>query len=206
MEMLTFFILVSFLPVFCPCREVCSVFWWLWECSLLEQPLPLGSGAFPAPSFSYNHCKSRNTKPQAQGFVSCFSPNPLELIIAKAILQREIISEKLPSVSLALKILSLEQMLWLLPHSFRYQLLAQNFWEVEHSYLGSQGTLEWAHSFECSRTPDVSLYWFQIFCQNLMTCQNADTEFSTSFSLCWQLCRKRVPGFFIYFFSCVHFL
>lgn len=133
-----------------PCREICSVLWWLWECILLEHPFSLGSGAFAAPGFC-NRCKSGNTKPQAQDFVSCSSPNPLELIIAKDILQREIISEKLPSVSLALKILSVGQILWLVPHSFRYQILPQNFWDVEHSYLGSQNTLEWSYSSECSR-------------------------------------------------------
>lgn len=150
MEMLTFFILVNFLWVFCPCREICSVLWWLWECILLEHPFSLGSGAFAAPGFC-NRCKNGNAKPQAQDFVSCSSPNPLELIIAKDILQREIISEKLPSVSLALKILSVGQILWLVPHSFRYQILPQNFWDVEHSYLGSQNTLEWSHCSECSR-------------------------------------------------------
>lgn len=205
MEMLTFFILVNFLWVFCPCREICSVLWWLWECILLEHPFSLGSGAFAAPGFC-NRCKNGNAKPQAQDFVSCSSPNPLELIIAKDILQREIISEKLPSVSLALKILSVGQILWLVPHSFRYQLLPQNFWDVEQLLGITEHTwmkpLLWMQQMFLG-TPEVLLYWFQIFCQNLMTCQNANTGFSTSFSLLTAV-HGKVCLDFIYFSSCVH--
>lgn len=153
MEMLTFFILVNFLWAFCPCREICSVLWWLWECILLEHPFPPGIGAFPAPGFSCNHWKSRNAKPQAQSVVSCPSPNPLELIIAKDVFQREIINlwETDFCLSGPENLTSGANAVTVLPHSFRCQLLSQNFWDVEHSYLGSQNTLEWSHSSECSR-------------------------------------------------------
>lgn len=113
---------------------------------------------FSSSNSSCKHCKSGNAKPQAQEFVSCFSPNPLELIIAKDILQREMVNLWETAFCLsAPENLTVGQMLWLLSRSFRHQLFSQNFWDMEHSYLGSQNTPEWTHSFECRCSWELSL-------------------------------------------------
>lgn len=199
MEVLTFFILGNFLGIFYPCGEICSVFWWLWECVLLEH---LGSGASPAPTPPVSTVKVEMQNPRHRGLSLVSHQILWNWLLPRTYCRgRWLISEKLPSVSLLLKILQWAECCgcYPVPSDTSFSPRTSGIWS----------TVTWDHRTHLNEpiplnadVPGNSLYWLQIFLQNLMTCQNANTESSTTFSLQTALHFKGCLDFYLFLLMC----